>query len=359
MTNKEVKNGIEKINLNELNNCIEAIRRNMISSTNYEFLEVQSRLMLQRIRPGNSKQIEPIVFFSREEAMSIILKFFESLDNKEWYEQAKGIILGQNKNIGINIFREEDITDFLEKNEDGIYKYTYGSNIEQNPNNHKALIRVLLNDEIRYVRNCIPNDKFTIQDVYNIVHETSHTFDLGNDKKSIQGRQLFAEITPYCFEKMLGDYLINNNIVNERIVDKVAQRRMKISIRRAREVCAKVNLIKLKEKEKTLTKENIKQILEQNGIQDPLYIQSMLRDVLENELSIDYDARYPIAELTVHKYMKMYKKDRKQAIENLSKYCEAIKKGDSSGEILNLVGCPVNKKEVEMVINDIIDDKSR
>lgn len=359
MINNE-KNGTERINLRELNECIEKTRSYMLSSTNYDFLEQLSKLVLQKIKVENTGNITPVVLFAREEAMSIVLNFFNSLGNTEWYEQAKSIILGQNKNIEISIFREENVSDFLEKNEDGLYKYSYGSQIEQSSNNHKkAIIRVSLNDEFLDVNRYMPKDKFTIEDIYSIVHEISHTFDLGNDENAVQERQLFAEMTSFCFEGMLSEYLINNNIVNERIVDKIKQRRMENTLRRAKSVWGKVNLIKLKEKEKTLTKENIKQMLDENGIKDPVYVQSMLRDILTTVPSIDYEARYPIGMLTAYEYMKMYKKDKKQAIEKLSKYCESIKRGDTSDEVLKLIGCPMNLEEIETVINDIRDDKSR
>lgn len=360
MINNETKNGTERINLRELNECIEKNRRYMLPSTNYDFLEQLSKLVLQKIKVENTGNITPVVLFAREKAMSIVLNFFNSLGNIEWYEQVKSIILGQNKDISINIFREEDISDLSEKNEDGLHKYSYGSEVEQSSNNHnKAIVRISLNDEFIDVKNCIPNHKFTIKDIYSIVHEISHTFDLGNNEKAVQERQLFAEMTSYCFEGMLSEYLIDNNIINGRIAAKIKQRSMENTLRRAKSVWGKVNLIKLKEKEKTLTKENIKQMLDENGIKDPVYVQSMLRDILTTVPSIDYDARYPIGMLTAHEYMKMYKKDKKQAIENLSRYCESIKKGDSSDEILRLVGCPINLEEIEKVINDIRDDKSR
>ena len=85
----------------------------------------------------------------------------------------------------------------------------------------------------------------------------------------------------------------------------------------------------------------------------------MLQDVLISASYIDYDARYPIAMFTAHEYMKMYKKDKKQAIANLTKYCEAIKNGDTNDDVLKLVGCPVSIEEIEVVINDIRDTESR
>lgn len=360
MPNKETKNEAEKINLSELNECIEKNRRNMIRTTNYDFLEKLSRLILRKIKFEKNANITLGMLFSREEAISIVLKFFESLGNKQWYEQAKSIILGQNKDISISMFREKDISDFSEKNRDGLYKYSYGSEVEQSQYNHnKAIVRVSLNEEFLGNEYCVPSDKFTIKDIYSIAHEISHTFDLGENEDAVGKRQLFSEINSYCFEKMLTEYLINQNIISKKTREIIEQRGIKNNFRHARTVCAKVNLIKFKEKEESLTKENIKQILEKEGIKDPIYVQSMLKDVLISVPYIDYDARYPIAMFASHEYMKMYKKDKKQAIENLTKYCEAIKKGDTSVEVLKLVGCPVNIEEIEEVANDIIDTRCR
>lgn len=359
MANNEEENKIEKINLRELNACIEENRKNMIITTDYDFLEQISELMLQKNSVDNEKIVEPVIIFSREKAISIVLNFFNSLGNKEWYEKAKNIILGQNKNIGINIFTDEDIIDVFEEDKDGFYKYSYGSEVEFKEDGSKALVKVLLNDEFSDVIDYIPANKFTIQDIYDIVHEISHTFDLGNNKKSIDARQLFTEITPYCFEKMLGDYLEKNNIVNRIVVDKIARRRTNISCRRAREVFTKINLIKLKEKEETLTKNNIKRMLEQKGINNTEYVRATFRDILLTIPSIDYDARYPIAELTAHKYMKLYREDEKETIERLKKYCEEIKRGNSNDEVLTLVGCPINSEQVLKIVNDIRDSRNR
>lgn len=357
MLNNEGVKGIEKINLNQLNACIEANRRNMNPSIDYDFLEESSRIMLKTINIENEKSIVPVIVFTREEAISIVLNFFESLDDEELYEYVKSILMGQNKNIGINIFNFSDITNFSEKDENGLRKYSSECQLENR--GEKALAKILLKDEFQDFSDHISNEDFVLQDIYDIVHEISHTFDLGNNAKSRKARSLFAEITPYCFERMLGEYLVSNNIVSERTKDKITQRRTECSMRHARSVCAKVNLVKLKEKEGCLTKDNVKNILERNNIYNPFYVKSMFRDVLEYEPSIDFEAKYPIAELTAHQYMNVYKKDKKEAMERLKKYCEEIKRGNLNDEVLKLVGCPTNIKEVEEIANDIRDSRNR
>ena len=355
--NEEIKE-TEKISISKLNECIEENIINMSPSVDYNFLEEASKIMFQGINITNEKQIVPIVLFNREKAISIVLKFFESLENKVWYSQVKNILLGQDKNIGINIFNSKDI-DPLEKDENGFYKYSDYSSLECKQNNIKSLIKIMLKEEFQDVYEHIEKDKITLEDIYNITHEISHTFDLGNNEKSRELSSLFVEVTPSCFENMLSEYLIRKNIINERIINKIEQRTTVDSIRDARTVWAKINLVKLKEREGRLNKENIKKMLEENNISDVSHVRSILSDILACNSNIDFQARYMVAELTAHQYKKMYKSNRREATERLKIHCEKMMNGNSSQDDVKLIGYPINEKEVLKVVNDIRDEKNR
>lgn len=44
-----------------------------------------------------------------------------------------------------------------------------------------------------------------LRDLYGIVHEVTHTFDLRNG--DTESRKIFGEIVPQCMERMLDEYL--------------------------------------------------------------------------------------------------------------------------------------------------------
>lgn len=48
-----------------------------------------------------------------------------------------------------------------------------------------------------------------LRDLYSIVHEVTHTFDLRNG--NTEARKIFGEIVPQCMERMLDEYLLNLN----------------------------------------------------------------------------------------------------------------------------------------------------
>ena len=48
-----------------------------------------------------------------------------------------------------------------------------------------------------------------LRDLYSIVHEVTHTFDLENG--DTESRKIFGEIAPQCMERMLDEYLLNLN----------------------------------------------------------------------------------------------------------------------------------------------------
>ena len=49
-----------------------------------------------------------------------------------------------------------------------------------------------------------------LRDLYSIVHEVTHTFDLRNG--NTEARKIFGEIVPQCIERMLDEYLLNLNV---------------------------------------------------------------------------------------------------------------------------------------------------
>lgn len=49
--------------------------------------------------------------------------------------------------------------------------------------------------------------KGDLRDLYSIVHEVTHTFDLENG--DTEARKVFGEIAPQCMERMLDEYLLN------------------------------------------------------------------------------------------------------------------------------------------------------
>lgn len=360
----DVKN---RINLSELNSIIETYRDMMDISLNYDFIEYAATMLM---RKSNFKpQRVYIKYYNPEQAIGIALDFFKSLGIDEWYNNARNIILGKDKRIGINIYDYKNIKDKNKKDENGIQMYTPDSSTEGKIDEYdkynfrnstpRSLVRISKQDRYDDLPNIISKEKFTLDDIYSIVHEISHTFDLENDVFSVNQRRIYSEIPTFCFEKMLGKYLTDNNIVEERVVESIERQRIEDVMYHTKHVYVIMNLMRIQEEEGLITKESIDKFTRSRNIRNVEFIRQSLMDVLELDIDLNLHIKYLIAGLTSSQFIKLYNQDKKQAIENLYLYCQDVKEGYLGEETLDLVRCPIETKDIDDAINDITESIER
>ena len=351
-----------KISIDELNNAINECRLKTIGVEfiDYHFLEFASQEFM-KIANFNEEPLY-IKYYSHEQALAIVLDFFKSLGVEEWYDKAKEIIFSLNKNIGINIFNYEEASDLKATDKNGIKMFSMESGIESRIDENddgiikdedpKSLVRISKNSRYYGINEIFKKYKITLEDIQTIVHEISHSFDISNDLESIEKRSIIAEITPFCFEKMLDEYLISNNIVNRTIVNSINTDRSQDIMYHARYVYTVINLYRIQEEDGRITKEGINEFLREKNIHDIDYVRECLMDVIDS----DYHVKYLIAGLASSMYLKHFKENSKQALERLQKYCKYIKDGDVSEETLKLVGFEQDDKSVKEALNEFTDN---
>lgn len=86
--------------------------------------------------------------------------------------------------------------------EDSQFKFVfekYGQSLDRNGNPREA--------EVSKFSEVYCPIKSDLRDLYSIIHEVTHTFDLGNG--DTEARKIFGEIAPHCMERMLDEYLLN------------------------------------------------------------------------------------------------------------------------------------------------------
>lgn len=352
-----------KIIINQLNKRIDECKHEMRDDICYSTLKDITGEMIKRIKIKKNS-IYPVKLYSQEQAISMVLNFLESLGIEEWYTSAKNIILGQNKNIGINIFDIDNIKDLNEVDENNLKKYSiesgvyyHGSELEKQ--DAKANIHISLRINYKDLPKQVLNDNLTLSDIYTIVHEISHTFDMGNTKKSNRKRRLFVENVPFCFERMFGEYLIQNKILDENLIKHMQLERSANSLRHAHQVYTILSLMELKDKEGMLTKNNIDNLLKEKNITDMESVTNTFYDIIDSEPDINYHFTYALSEITSAKFMDQYHHNKKQALSNLQQYCRNMKEGNTSFDTLNLISCPVNYNETIRFINEIAEPKEK
>ena len=86
--------------------------------------------------------------------------------------------------------------------EDSQFKFVfekYGQSLDRNGNPREAEVT-----DFSEVYCPIRGD---LRDLYSVVHEVTHTFDLSNG--DTEARKIFGEIAPQCMERMLDEYLLS------------------------------------------------------------------------------------------------------------------------------------------------------
>ena len=137
-------------------------------------------------------------------------------------------------------------------------------------------------------------------------------------------RNMLGEVTPYCFEAMLSQYLLKNGITSKK---DIVNREKGNSISQyddGVETFAKLELMRVKEKQGNITQENITEMQKKYGISNR-QLSYILRRLAQSEPNIDCKARYMIAQLIYPHYMEQYQQNPAKAIKTLKEYFEQIK----------------------------------
>lgn len=359
----------EKISIDELNNAIEELREEGFDTgiIEWHFIEFASEQLMRKA--DFRKKPTYIKLYSHEEAIGIILKFFESLGVKKWFEDVKSILLLNNNNIGINIFNYSDIQDFNVVNKNGMRVYSMGSSIEsriddtpkeciiKNPK-QQGIIRIATNNRfLNYPIDELTEGKVTIEDIQSIIHEIGHTFDLSNDIEAANKRHIIKEIAPFCFEGMFRDFLMTNQIVNRTMIDSMNNNRMLDVLYHARVVYTAISLMQMQEHEGRITKEGINKFLQDKGIYDINLVRDSFMDVIDLDYDLDEHIEYLISGLASTSFLSFFRKNSNQAISNLEKYCQCLFDGNVSDKTLQLVNFPQSDDDIREAIDEFISSE--
>lgn len=301
--------------LQMLNDFIDDNLRNRRNSTNYSLLHRVSGMMTNGIHIKD-RHTSPITkTFSEEQTKDVALNFFKGLD-QELYESVKNILDGKS-DFDFNMYQLKENDDFSKTKDDGMPVHT------------KIPCVMTKNGKSAIYVPC----KGTIEDIYLLVHELSHTFDfVKNDNPT---RNLMGEITPHCFEAMLSHYLLENGIASK---DDVVNREKGSSISHyddGAETFAKLELMNIKEQKGEIKQEDIIQMQNKYRLTNG-QIGYVLGRMVQSEPNVDYRARYMIAQLVYPHYMEQYKQNPQRAIQTLKDYFKQIKSNNMAGSLETL-----------------------
>lgn len=344
--------------LNKLNIAIDKIIEEKKSmALNYDFVEKSLKAMIKN-RDVGTRAVTVVTPIKKEEMLKTTLEFFESID-PEFYKKAIETILGKDKDIKMNIYNIHDIKDFKERDEKDFSRYTpYG--VVQNRTGC-ALVNIPTNSELNEKESKTINNP-TLEDLYLIVHEISHLFDLNLDigkttRKELAGetetyednitRELTAEATAIAFEGMLSEYLLKNTSYPKAAIQQISNRRINSCLQKARMVYAKLLLAREKEEKGEITLD----FVEKNMRDYNLSIQGV-RSIAGNIINYPKDMlmqnRYAIGGLLAPTIIKAYKA---KGSKSLKKYLEEARRCDLEST-LEQIGIQLNDEGLNKVISN-------
>lgn len=280
----------EKIQM--LNELIQENLDNRRNSTDYDLLHKISGIMTRNLKVTNRSFGEITNPSTEGQTKKVALEFFKSLD-KDLYERTKNIIQG-NSDIDFNMYKLDKDDDFSIQKDDGMPVHTKTPRVISK--NGKSAVYVPC--------------KGTVEDIYLLVHELSHTFDLiPNDNPT---RNLLGEVTPYCFEAMLSQYLVENSIATREDVINREKGDIVSLYDDGVETFAKLELMKMKEQKGEIKQEDLSAMQKKYGLTNR-QIGYVLGRLGQSEPNVDHRARYMIAR---NNLSTLY-----ETIQAKSKYC--------------------------------------
>ena len=303
-----------------------------------------------------------VVTMKKEEMIKHALDFFKSID-EDLYNQAKKIILQQDKNIILNIYNLHNVEDFSKKNKFNLQEYTHTGSVHSN--NAHATIHVPIQEETpRFVsKNILKEDECFLSDLYTLVHEISHLFDFdlsttaaskaeiaSNKRRSRvkMTRELLGESTSSAFEELLTKYLLKNTNYPKGAMEYEIKRRRESSFFDARLVYSKLILAKEKTAHGPITEEFLREYGEKNSL-SMNFIKNMVNDIIEDQNDMLYELRYAIAGIISPKIVKLYESTSPIT---LKKYLNCVKNNDFKGALYLLGVDYHNLNNIVITLNE-------
>jgi len=325
----------------------------------YDLLEKALEKMLKNVGNIQTSPIDAVTPIKKEEMLKIALDFFESID-PEFHKKAIEVILQQNESIKMNIYNRHKIKDFKKRDERGLLEYTPGGSVHT----RKGLATVHIptrNDVYSKEEKILNKDECTLQDLYIIVHEIAHLFDMDlqddrptiaeflgeDDEKSMITRALLCETTSISFESMLSEYLLENKLYSKKAIQEISKNNIQYYLHRAKSVYAKLVLAREKSENGDIDLKFIEKMMRDNGlsIQDT---RRMAHDIIHDSGNLLYDNRYALGGLIAPTIIKRYKED---GAGTLKKYLEEVKKENFEGA-MDVLGIELNGEGInELVVN--------
>lgn len=354
--------------LRELNIAIDkVIQEKKSMDLDYDLMEKALGVMIRNNRSVDEGPISIVTPVKKEDMLKVTLDFFKSID-PEFHKKAVDIILQQSENIKMNIYNIHEIKDFSKEDDLGLLQYTRSGSVDSR--NGFAAVHIPTKRELDSEEEKLLNkDECTLEDLYTIVHEIAHLFDLDLEigkpgieelegkvekRKTRITRELLGEATAIAFEGMLSEYLLKNGIYSRDAIQETSNLNMNSFLQDARLVYAKLLLAREKSKNGEITLEFVENFMRDNGF-SVQYIRKMAGDIIRDPRDMLYEKRYALGGLIAPTIIKKY---REEGADTLKKYLQEAKNENFEGA-LNALGIELNEQGINQLITNMKEYISR
>ena len=353
--------------INELTDKIIKMQKDYALS--YLFIEHALKIYMENNKfIITRRKIESVKPLKKWEIISLALDYFKSID-EEFYKVLNDIVLGQNSKIKINIYKMSEIKDCKQEDIEFNDFRKYKKSPLNNRKHNRIIIYMPLNHKWKNDKKdsseCLEKDEGTLDDVYTLVHELSHIFDLYLDyiikedgrtiiSKIVCNNYLFTESTAIGFERFLVKYLLENRIINDK---KDAEYEYKMRANDTINKCyltyARLVLARKKEEKNYISSEDIDEITEAMGL-DYNEKTNLINVLLKNQEEVFLsDAGYAFSGI-ISPTIEELLNNRK--IDDLKKYMYASRMGDFKGA-LNAIGIELSRGGLEKLKKTMIKNR--
>lgn len=354
--------------LNKLNIAIDKVIREKESiNLDYDLIEKALGIMLRNVRSVDTGKISIVTPIKKEEMLKIVLDFFKSIDS-EIYKKAIDTILQQTENIKMNIYNLHEVKDFTKKDDNGFPVYSSGAEVEYT--NGFAAVHIPIKRELdSKEEKILGKEECTLEDLYTIVHEISHLFDLDldfgkPDRDELQGkkgkqkrritRELLGEATAISFEGMLTEYLLEKGIYSKEAIQEMSNLTLNSLLQDARLVYAKLLLAREKIKNGEIKLEFVEKFMRDNNFSIQ-YIRMMAYNIINDPRNMLYEKRYALGGLIAPTIIKKY---REEGAETLKRYLEEAK-NENFEETMAVLGIELNEQGINQLVSNVKEQISR
>lgn len=345
---------LEQEQLNRLNNYIEKVLKQEKQSVplNWDMILEAVNATIKNFPRLPEQKVHLIKPMSKEEIVSIALKFYKSLDD-EMYNFVAERLLGMKKNVIVRLYDVYQVKDFRVNNSLGMKRFTQRGRLSWN--RRGVTLNNPLNKDLRKNEAEAIKSEATYEDLFIMVHELAHMLDLDESKMGNLTRELLGEATSMGFEIALSDYLLQEGMLPKELLQQQRNQLMRSVYHDSRVVFALITLCKEKEKNSKITNDYLESLPEKYNY--PAWsIKGELEMLLREKPSLMHRNRYAFGGLVAPTIASVL--NGENGVERIKQYFEACKKDDFAGAMAEL-GITQDREGLNTMIKNMKESINR